>query len=500
MRTECGQVFIGLSFYVQAQLHLGKSEIERTEMGDTDAQFSLASYYHDQVDVEAAFLWYERAAERGHLEAQSQLGSCYLFGTGVDKHLTVAATWFEKAAVRGHAGARYLLACCKKMQEREECDKKPARIGLREAAERWFCEAAKSWGLPESNLESNLSGLELREQLVRVGFPANILNLEHAFVYVKLLTYGEALNRHLQENLRLAVSQAAFKATRTIDLSGWYYGDECARDLFQKLRQTVQVLNLPRNNIRDEGARTLARSIEQGTLSRLHTLDLSNNEIGCEGAKALAKALESGLLPELRVLRLGGNDFGEEGTNAVGASLERGSLAKLHTLDFEPDNSDGRWKRSQRSKTCVLAFSKSLASGSFPKLCRLNLSYIWIRDDGATELATALRRGLFPLLQDLNLRDCAIGPPGIKALALALKQGSFLHLESIDLGLNDITAQEVVELARAFNEGRFLKLKKVRISRQYEDFDGPTSRKVILGKFLETPSRGLYEFMAKLVL
>jgi TPR repeat protein len=126
-------------------------------MEDTDAQFTLASYYHDQVAEEAAVLWYERAAERGHLEAQVQLGSCYLFGTGVDKHLTVAATWFEKAAVRGHAGAQYLLACCKKTEQSGKDYYSASRTELRKAAERWFYEAAERWGVPQSSKGFNSS-------------------------------------------------------------------------------------------------------------------------------------------------------------------------------------------------------------------------------------------------------------------------------------------------------------------------------------------------------
>ena len=52
--------------------------------------------------------WYRKAAEQGHVTAQSNLGSCYY-----DLHdYREAVTWLRKAAEQGNATAQYLLGCC----------------------------------------------------------------------------------------------------------------------------------------------------------------------------------------------------------------------------------------------------------------------------------------------------------------------------------------------------------------------------------------------------
>jgi len=56
-----------------------------------------------------AFRWEMRAAERGHVEAQSWVGSSYDEGTGVEVDFEAAATWFEKAAEQGDIYAQYNL-------------------------------------------------------------------------------------------------------------------------------------------------------------------------------------------------------------------------------------------------------------------------------------------------------------------------------------------------------------------------------------------------------
>ena len=55
--------------------------------------------------------FYQKAAEKGHRDAQFELGSCYEEGQsrGVKKNYKEAAKWYRKAADQGHEGAKECL-------------------------------------------------------------------------------------------------------------------------------------------------------------------------------------------------------------------------------------------------------------------------------------------------------------------------------------------------------------------------------------------------------
>lgn len=59
--------------------------------------------------VEAA-MYYRAAAEKGHVEAQFELGSMYQVGDGVEKNNFQAAKWYRRAAKQGHGEAMCRLA------------------------------------------------------------------------------------------------------------------------------------------------------------------------------------------------------------------------------------------------------------------------------------------------------------------------------------------------------------------------------------------------------
>jgi TPR repeat protein len=53
--------------------------------------------------------WFREAAERGHSQAQYNLGNMYLKGQGVKADREAAEKWFRKAADQGHKGAKKAL-------------------------------------------------------------------------------------------------------------------------------------------------------------------------------------------------------------------------------------------------------------------------------------------------------------------------------------------------------------------------------------------------------
>ena len=88
----------------------------------------------EEKKYEEAVKYFRKAAERGHADAQYQLGMCYEFGFGVEKDLSEAVKWFRKAAERGHADAQYQLGMC------YDCGR-GVKKDLNEAV-KWFRKAA----------------------------------------------------------------------------------------------------------------------------------------------------------------------------------------------------------------------------------------------------------------------------------------------------------------------------------------------------------------------
>jgi TPR repeat protein len=61
---------------------------------------------------EIEFRWNRRAAEYGHPEAQHQLAGHYAKGLGVEKNLSLAAKWYLKSAEQGNVDAQWNVGYC----------------------------------------------------------------------------------------------------------------------------------------------------------------------------------------------------------------------------------------------------------------------------------------------------------------------------------------------------------------------------------------------------
>ena len=83
-----------------------KAWLASAERGHTEAQLNIGFLYRAGAgvakDAVAAFMWFEKAALQGMPEAQVAVGGSYLQGVGVDKDDSQAAQWLRKAAVQGH--------------------------------------------------------------------------------------------------------------------------------------------------------------------------------------------------------------------------------------------------------------------------------------------------------------------------------------------------------------------------------------------------------------
>jgi TPR repeat protein len=85
------------------------------ELGSRGAQRDLGALYATgdwagPKDSVRAVYWYRLAAERGHDDAQYNVGFMYLLGEGAEGDLNEGLLWIHRAAMQGNWNARHLLA------------------------------------------------------------------------------------------------------------------------------------------------------------------------------------------------------------------------------------------------------------------------------------------------------------------------------------------------------------------------------------------------------
>jgi TPR repeat protein len=76
---------------------------------NADEYFKLGEQEATQNNHVASAVWYQKAAEAGHAEAQCKYGACYFRGLGVAKNEREAIQWYQKSADQGFAQAQYYL-------------------------------------------------------------------------------------------------------------------------------------------------------------------------------------------------------------------------------------------------------------------------------------------------------------------------------------------------------------------------------------------------------
>ncbi|CAB4411396.1 unnamed protein product [Rhizophagus irregularis] len=84
------------------------------EKGDRGSMHNLAILYHNgegiEKDLGMAFHWYQKAAEKGHRGSIHGLALLYHNGEGTEKDLGMAFHWFQKGAEKGDGGSMHNLA------------------------------------------------------------------------------------------------------------------------------------------------------------------------------------------------------------------------------------------------------------------------------------------------------------------------------------------------------------------------------------------------------
>ena len=115
------------------------------EQGHLDAQTNLGFCYANGKGVAKdeieAVKWYRKAAEQGHSVAQYNLGNSYYFGRGVAKDINEAVKWYQKAAEQGHLEAQNNMGFCYANGKGVKKDYKLAKEWFQKAAARGHADA-----------------------------------------------------------------------------------------------------------------------------------------------------------------------------------------------------------------------------------------------------------------------------------------------------------------------------------------------------------------------
>lgn len=119
--------------------------------GDAETQNFLGYAYHTgdvtvngitiSRDEDLALYWYQKAAEQGHTEAQSQLAAMFYSGNGVKQDYQQAAYWGIRAAKSDNAQSQYIIGLMYYFARGFNRDYQQARYWFIKAAEKGYSNA-----------------------------------------------------------------------------------------------------------------------------------------------------------------------------------------------------------------------------------------------------------------------------------------------------------------------------------------------------------------------
>ncbi|NWU05840.1 NLRC3 protein, partial [Cephalopterus ornatus] len=235
----------------------------------------------------------------------------------------------------------------------------------------------------------------------------------------------------------LARSLLVNRSLMVLDLRSNSIGPTGAKALADALKknQILLSLNLQHNTIKEDGATFLAEALL--TNHRLVTLHLQKNAIGAQGARKIAEALKQNC--SLRELILSSNSVGDNGSVALAEALRVNH--SLQSLDLQSNSI---------SSAGVTALTAALCSNK--GLISLNLRENSISKEGGPAIARALRTN--STLRKLDLAANLLYDEGGRAIALAIKENR--ALTSLHLQWNFIQAKAAMALAQALQSNSSL--------------------------------------------
>jgi len=76
------------------------------DAGNAEAQDDIGQLFLMSEKHQAAFYWFQQAAQQNYPDAMQWLGHCYVNGKGVQKDENLGMMWIAKAAALGHVIAQ----------------------------------------------------------------------------------------------------------------------------------------------------------------------------------------------------------------------------------------------------------------------------------------------------------------------------------------------------------------------------------------------------------
>lgn len=114
---------------------------------DAESLYATAEKYNNNWEYGKAFSYFQKAAEKGHVNSQYMLGRCYDSGKGIRQDDAEAVKWFRKAAEQGQPEAQYQLGCCYALGRGVRQDYIEAVNWFRKATYQEYAEAQHQMGL-----------------------------------------------------------------------------------------------------------------------------------------------------------------------------------------------------------------------------------------------------------------------------------------------------------------------------------------------------------------
>jgi len=237
----------------------------------------------------------------------------------------------------------------------------------------------------------------------------------------------------------LSVAVTKCPTLRELDLTDNHLGPKAVAKLLQAGRDNLQLLDLSRNNLGDEGAKALAEALGKGPSSgySLSVLRLRANGIGDEGGEALAEAVMS-------VVSLTEFDFAENQVSIQAAAVIFRAVCAAKTLKRLYLDGNLPWPSSENFQVQVSGFTDQLSGHqAVPSLETLSLRRCKLRSSGATKLFESLATN--QSLRKLDLACNGIRQSAAGSLAMAIS--SAMALEELDLRDNRLGSQDALPMA-----------------------------------------------------
>jgi len=108
-------IYWGCRWGKKGDTEADKELLRAGELGSRGAQRDLGAFFatgdwSGPKDPSRGLYWYRRAAERGHVDAQYNLGFMYILGEGTETDVNEGLRWLHLSAMQGSWPARRLLA------------------------------------------------------------------------------------------------------------------------------------------------------------------------------------------------------------------------------------------------------------------------------------------------------------------------------------------------------------------------------------------------------